>query len=305
MRVGSSIDTLLFARPTESLTVFTQQVGRGLRLSEGKSHCTIIDLIGNYRNADLKLSLFQLDPPEDGERQQKKVAITAPPGCLIDLEIGVVNLLEALAAKRQPRKEKLLAAYRELKQELGRRPAYLELHLHGEAASREYRQEFRTYVGFLNWAGELTEQEQAALIRWERWLVEVEGTVMTKSYKMVLLLAMLQRGKEDWHKPISPEEAAPFFHRYLTEKEYRWKIDFSDKETQRLHEYDESKVAKLIARMPMIKWSGSSKGLLSFENGIFSLQDMTEEDESTSTLLYEWTREICLYRLHAYFERKA
>jgi superfamily II DNA or RNA helicase len=53
-----SVDTLLFVRPTESLTVFTQQVGRGLRLWEGKPCCTIIDLIGNDRNADVKLRLF-------------------------------------------------------------------------------------------------------------------------------------------------------------------------------------------------------------------------------------------------------
>ncbi|MEB3103544.1 DEAD/DEAH box helicase family protein [Ferviditalea candida] len=168
-----SVDTLLFARPTESLTVFTQQVGRGLRLSEGKSHCAIIDLIGNYRNADLKLSLFQLDEPENEEGQQRKVAITAPPGCLIDLEIGVVNLLEALAAKKQPRKENLLAAYRELKQELGRRPSYLELHLYGKAASREYHQEFRSYVGFLNWAGELREQDDAASTLLYEWTREI------------------------------------------------------------------------------------------------------------------------------------
>ena len=53
-----SVDTLLFARPTESLTVFTQQIGRGLRLAAGKSHCTIIDLIGNYRNARKKYQVF-------------------------------------------------------------------------------------------------------------------------------------------------------------------------------------------------------------------------------------------------------
>ncbi|MBO0589243.1 hypothetical protein I2484_18280 [Sporosarcina sp. E16_8] len=58
-----SVDTLLFARPTESLTVFTQQIGRGLRLANGKSHCVIIDLIGNYPNADVKLRAFT----EDGE----------------------------------------------------------------------------------------------------------------------------------------------------------------------------------------------------------------------------------------------
>lgn len=44
------VDTLLFVRPTESVSVFIQQLGRGLRLAEGKSHCQVIDLIGNYRN---------------------------------------------------------------------------------------------------------------------------------------------------------------------------------------------------------------------------------------------------------------
>ena len=62
------VDTLLFVRPTESLTVFTQQIGRGLRLHDGKDHCVIIDLIGNYRNADIKLSLFDTERG-DGKRK--------------------------------------------------------------------------------------------------------------------------------------------------------------------------------------------------------------------------------------------
>jgi hypothetical protein len=102
--------------------------------------------------------------------------------------------------------------------------------------------------------------------------------------------------------PITPQEAAPFFHRYLTEKEYRKRIDFSDKETKRLWVYDEEKVSKLIARMPMTKWSGSSNGLLSFDNNVFSLTfSIGPEDEE---ILYQWTKEICEYRLHVYFERK-
>ncbi len=43
------IDTLLFLRPTESLTIFLQQLGRGLRLSAGKECCTILDFVGNSR----------------------------------------------------------------------------------------------------------------------------------------------------------------------------------------------------------------------------------------------------------------
>jgi superfamily II DNA or RNA helicase len=38
----------LFLRPTESLTVFLQQLGRGLRLAEGKD-LTVLDFVGNSR----------------------------------------------------------------------------------------------------------------------------------------------------------------------------------------------------------------------------------------------------------------
>jgi superfamily II DNA or RNA helicase/HKD family nuclease len=43
------VDTVLFLRPTESLTVFLQQLGRGLRLSEGKDTLTVLDFVGNAR----------------------------------------------------------------------------------------------------------------------------------------------------------------------------------------------------------------------------------------------------------------
>ncbi len=41
------IDTVLFLRPTESLTIFLQQLGRGLRLSQGKDSLTVLDFVGN------------------------------------------------------------------------------------------------------------------------------------------------------------------------------------------------------------------------------------------------------------------
>jgi len=43
------IDTVLFLRPTESLTIFLQQLGRGLRLAEGKENLTVLDFVGNAR----------------------------------------------------------------------------------------------------------------------------------------------------------------------------------------------------------------------------------------------------------------
>lgn len=43
------IDTVLFLRPTESLTIFLQQLGRGLRLQEGKDVLTVLDFVGHAR----------------------------------------------------------------------------------------------------------------------------------------------------------------------------------------------------------------------------------------------------------------
>jgi superfamily II DNA or RNA helicase/HKD family nuclease len=297
-----SVDTLLFVRPTESLTVFTQQVGRGLRLYEGKNYCVIIDLIGNYRNADVKLKLFDTVRNADKNGKREKAIPTVPDNCSLHLDIQAINLLEEMRKKRQPRKEKLLWDYKQLKQELGYRPTYLQLHLRGRSDATEYKSEFKSYVGFLYWADELSEKEKEVFLKYESWLVEAERTPMAKSYKMVVLHAMLNRGPSRWHLPITPKEAAPFFHQYLMEKEYRKRIDFSDKKTKQLWIYDEEKVSKLIAEMPMTKWSGSSNGLLSFENGVFSFNfSIAKEDEE---ILYQWTKEICEYRLHVYFERK-
>jgi superfamily II DNA or RNA helicase/HKD family nuclease len=43
------VDTLLLLRPTSSATVFLQQLGRGLRRTEGKAVLTVLDFIGQHR----------------------------------------------------------------------------------------------------------------------------------------------------------------------------------------------------------------------------------------------------------------
>jgi superfamily II DNA or RNA helicase/HKD family nuclease len=44
-----SVDTLLLLRPTQSPVLFQQQIGRGLRLHEGKQSCLVLDFVGRYR----------------------------------------------------------------------------------------------------------------------------------------------------------------------------------------------------------------------------------------------------------------
>jgi hypothetical protein len=59
----------------------------------------------------------------------------------------------------------------------------------------------------------------------------------------------------------------------------------------------------MITKMPIRKWSGSSKELFSFENDTLTLNfNVAEEYEE---ILLNWTKEICDYRIHYHFERKA
>ncbi len=83
------IDTVLFLRPTESLTIFLQQLGRGLRLVDGKDCLTVLDFVGqankNYRY-DLKYSALMSKPGINLSREIENDFPHLPAGCAIELE---------------------------------------------------------------------------------------------------------------------------------------------------------------------------------------------------------------------------
>ena len=90
------IDCVLFLRPTESSTVFLQQLGRGLRRDTGKDVCLVLDFIGNQRREfrfDQRFSaLF------GGTRQQVireiETGITRLPGsCYFRLDKEAQNII--------------------------------------------------------------------------------------------------------------------------------------------------------------------------------------------------------------------
>ncbi|SFF05572.1 DEAD/DEAH box helicase family protein [Alteribacillus iranensis] len=294
-----AVDTLLFVRPTESLTIFTQQIGRGLRLAEGKEYCTIIDLIGNYRNADVKLSLFDTEG-RDMTKPGHYPAI--PEVCDLHLDTKVIDLLDVMRRKRSPRKDQLRYEYFLLKQELGRRPSYLEAVMQTSVGETEYKRTYGGYYGFLHSVDELDDHEEEVYLSNKSLLEEVEKTGMTKAYKMVLFDIMLARGEKDMLAPIRPEEAAKAFHHFYMEKEFRRNIDFSDRATKQLWIYDEKRTADLIARMPMTKWAGSSKGMFQFDGEFFSPN--IEVKAKHSAALHNMLKEIVDYRLTMYFRRK-
>ncbi|SHG56168.1 DEAD/DEAH box helicase family protein [Ornithinibacillus halophilus] len=296
-----SVDTLLFARPTESLVVFTQQIGRGLRKFAGKETCVIIDLIGNYRHADTKLQVFADKENPDKPKSTRNPVPIVPEVCDIHFETEVIDLLNELQKKRSSRKERLFHDYLAVKENLGRRPTYKEAHLYGNINSKEYLQAFGGYFSFLQEYGELSIHEKEVYQSYYQWLAKVEKEQMSKSYKMVVLQYLLEKGPEDWFKPVTPIDIAPFFHKFYMEKEYRKQIDFSNKNTKKLWDYNEKGIIKLLSDMPLSKWVGKDD-LVFFDGDQFGMNFEVDKEDQES--LYKMTQQISEYKLHVYFERK-
>ena len=83
------VNTVLFLRPTESLTIFLQQLGRGLRLAEGKECLTVLDFIGqaNKRyNFEDKFAALLSNTSRGVTREIKDGFVSVPKGCYIQLE---------------------------------------------------------------------------------------------------------------------------------------------------------------------------------------------------------------------------
>lgn len=83
------INTVLFLRPTESLTVFLQQLGRGLRLSEGKECLTVLDFVGqSHKNYNFEEKFRALVGKTNHSIKEyiENRFLTLPKGSYIQLE---------------------------------------------------------------------------------------------------------------------------------------------------------------------------------------------------------------------------
>ena len=96
------INTVLFLRPTESLTVFLQQLGRGLRLSNNKECLTVLDFVGQSNKKydfEQKFTALLSNTRHSLIDEIKMGFISLPKGCYIKLEkIATKYILENIKA---------------------------------------------------------------------------------------------------------------------------------------------------------------------------------------------------------------
>ncbi len=83
------IDTVLFLRPTESLTVFLQQLGRGLRLCQDKACLTVLDFIGRSHrkyNFEIRFKALLGLSSKRLDQEVEHSFPSLPAGCVIEME---------------------------------------------------------------------------------------------------------------------------------------------------------------------------------------------------------------------------
>ncbi len=146
-----SVDMVMFLRPTESGTVFMQQLGRGLRTFEGKERLTVLDFIGNYRNVDRIPGLLTgstdigVDPSEITEH--------APHGCFINFDLESISILRRMSERETKVSERVDSEFDRVMEELGRVPTRVELFNSFDRSLYPYAVKgdgpFKDYLGYL------------------------------------------------------------------------------------------------------------------------------------------------------------
>jgi superfamily II DNA or RNA helicase/HKD family nuclease len=120
------VDTVLFLRPTESLAVFLQQLGRGLRLYPGKDCLTVLDFIGAQRKEFRFASRFRALSGKPTAKLDDEIQAEfphLPSGCVIKLErVAQQRVLDNVRESIRLVRQRMLASLRDLKQYLSRTP---------------------------------------------------------------------------------------------------------------------------------------------------------------------------------------
>lgn len=197
------IDMVMFLRPTQSPTVFLQQLGRGLRKYKNKAYLNVLDFIGNYKKANLIPFLLSGKDYNKGESKNNKQGdYDYPEECIIDFDFRLIDIFKKQAEREMNIKDKILEEYKTIKEDLGHRPSRVEFftnidnEIYQNIKSKGSLNPLTNYMEFLYENEELNEEEKALYnSRGREFINMIETTSMSKTYKMPVLLSFYNNGK--------------------------------------------------------------------------------------------------------------
>ena len=184
------IDTVMLLRPTESRILFLQQIGRGLRKSDKKDNLVILDFIGNHHAFFHKFqALFKVGQGNaslaDFARKYEAGTLVLPAGCYVNYDLELIEFLKNLDSVGSE------MDYKALRDNFGRRPSLTEFYRSG-ASVQAARKDFGNWFSFVERMDDLNAAESDCIKKHAAFFREVETSQMTKSFKMILLEALME-----------------------------------------------------------------------------------------------------------------
>jgi superfamily II DNA or RNA helicase len=295
-----AVDMVMFLRPTESYTVFMQQLGRGLRKVEDKDYLVVLDFIGNYRKAHFKPSFLSGDVSFESERGAVRLQdIALPDGCIADFDFKLVDLFTRME-QREPIKVQLVNEYRDLCKRFGRRPSREEVNMHGGLPFRLYYQRFDNWLRFLEEMGDLSQAEKQWLgTSAEKFLREMERTSMSKSYKVPTIMAFL-RG-DNIVGQVSLEAIGQSFMDFFAIPKHQ--VDMQDKRHAAWRSWPLEKYMKLAEENPVHFLSQGRNGFFAYDQATRLFSIIPAVVPSLSPVMAQHVRDILQYKTADYFRR--
>jgi superfamily II DNA or RNA helicase/HKD family nuclease/predicted house-cleaning noncanonical NTP pyrophosphatase (MazG superfamily) len=307
---------VILLRPTQSFTVFLQQLGRGLRKAKGKDYLVVIDFVGNFKNvhiAPLALSGYTSVKEFVEETQvnhgRQRLLDTVPTGCVVSPEVEVRRVWTSTFKKifdGMSLEDRLRALYFDIKRDVAPdTPTLMDFIANPQFDDpMPFIKYFGSWIKTKKAFGDLAYYEEKVFgTPMERFLEYLENDLNpVKSYKMVVLNTLLNLRGISW--PF--EEIAQGFYQYYLNHPERI-VDYDELSKQDHPEnYPLSKVVHKIVTMPLNFLSNKSNDwfILDKKGGVFSLKSEIAPhwmDDSFRLL----NRDRVDYALAKYFHKKS
>lgn len=304
----TSVDMVMFLRPTESPIVFLQQLGRGLRRSKGKEYLNVLDFIGNYEKAGRVRFLLTGRTLGKNEYYNPADRSAFPDDCLIDFDMKLIDLFSEMDKKHLKVRDQIRNEYYRVKEFLGRIPSrmdlftYMDDDIYRVAITHSKDNPFKRYLDFRKELGELTEEENLLYSGTGREFINlIENTNMSKVYKMPVLMAFYNHGNvrsqvsekellDSWKEFFSTGTNWKDLDRGITYEKY---CSISDKEH-----------IKKILQMPVHFLQESGKGFFVKKEGtaLALKEDLT--DVILQSAFGEQMKDVIEYRAMDYYRRR-
>ena len=304
----TSVDMVMFLRPTESPIVFLQQLGRGLRKSKGKEYLNVLDFIGNYEKAGRVRFLLTGKTLSEREQYNPADRTSLPDDCLVDFDMKLIDLFAEMDKKHLTIQNQIRNEYFRVKDLIGKRPSRIELFTYMDddvyqlAISHSKDNPFKKYLDYLKELDELTTEEELLYQGIGREFINlIENTNMTKVYKMPVLMAFYNHGNV--RMTVSEDQLLASWKEFFSTGT-NWKDLDTGITYEKYQAISDKDHVKKILQMPVHFLQESGKGFFVTQDGAALALREDLQDVIRMPVFAQQMKDVIEYRTMDYYQRR-